>query len=187
MSVESYLVQVVPVLACHEKCVAPLVVGDTVQHIVSLVVVAPDHLVIFKVLVLNSLQLTKVVPGGNAAIDTDLKNEILLENICINFTVHVFKLVDLRNWFTVFCHCDGACNLKSARFHKVKHVTTVRNQQLVFDVCHAPALTNLGRDRHLFDQLKVLSESEGFSLSVGEHYDVAGLGYLCNAFTKVLF
>ncbi len=90
MSVESYLVQVVPVLACHEKCVAPLVVGDTVQHIVSLVVVAPDHLVIFKVLVLNSLQLNKVVPGGNAAIDTDLKNEILLENIRINFTVHVF-------------------------------------------------------------------------------------------------
>jgi len=58
MSVESNLVQVVPVLASHEECVAPFVVGDTVQHIVCLVVAAPNHLLVFEELMLDSLQLT---------------------------------------------------------------------------------------------------------------------------------
>lgn len=47
------LVDKVPILTSDEECVCPLVVGNTIQHVVSFVIAAPVKVLVFQKLLLD--------------------------------------------------------------------------------------------------------------------------------------
>jgi hypothetical protein len=53
ISVQFNLVDKVPILTSDEECVCPLVVGNTIQHVVSFVIAAPVKVLVFQKLLLD--------------------------------------------------------------------------------------------------------------------------------------
>lgn len=103
-NINFYLVNEVPVLARHKESVGGLVVCDTVQHVVGPVVVAPSYAFFRDVVFLIGDQLSKIESFFDFAIEVDHDDIVLLENVGVNLSVHIFQLVDALDRLAVLGH-----------------------------------------------------------------------------------
>ena len=131
-----------PVLARNEERVRLLVVGDAIQYVVEDVVALPRDVVLVKVGFLNLKERRHVKPAQDMTVEVDLDDVVLLENVRVDAAVDILQFVYLSDYFGSLLNLNGLLNLEVLWVNKKDAVGSVRDDQLLTDVSHAPALTD---------------------------------------------
>ena len=138
-----------PVLARNEERVRLLVVGDAIQYVVEHVVALPRDFVLVEVGLLDLKERRHVKPAHDLTVEVHLDDVVFLENVRVDAAVDILQFVYLSDYSGSLLNLNGLLDFEVFWVNEKDAVGSIRDDQLLADVSHAPALTDFSRHGEL--------------------------------------